>query len=645
MAAPSDLSATFLSGANAPFIAELYERYIQDPGAVDPSWGHFFAELRDEPPAVANDWGGPSWARRNGRIIGGDGLAAADRPTTAEAPTDRRATIDSIRALMLIRAYRVRGHLLANLDPLGLNPPEPHPELEPSSYGFEEGDLDRPVFIDGVLGLKSASMREILAIVRATYCGTIGVEFMHIGDPAQKAWIQQRIEGPRNHTDFTPRGKRAILERLTAAETFERFLNVKYTGTKRFGLDGGESLIPALEQIIKRGSQLGLREIVIGMPHRGRLNVLANFMGKPFSAIFSEFQGNAATPDDVQGSGDVKYHLGTSSDRQFDDASVHLTLNANPSHLEAVDPVVIGRVRAKQVQQQDSDRTKVMALLMHGDAAFAGQGLVAETFDFSGLRGYRTGGTIHFIVNNQIGFTTAPHFSRSSPYPSDVAKMVQAPIFHVNGDDPEAVVHVARVAVEFRQQFHSDVVIDMFCYRRHGHNEGDEPAFTQPLMYRRSPSTRPLARSTPSSWPTRASSRKPRASRWSATSRPTWKPTTRRPTPTSRTRPTGSKAPGAASKSPRARSGAAKPRSRWKRCARSARHSAATPRASTPIPRSCASSRTSRRPSRPVRGSTGRPPRRSPSARSWSRATVCASPARTAAAARSRIAIPCWSTR
>ena len=484
MAAPSDLSATFLSGANAPFIAELYERYIQDPNAVDPSWGRFFAELKDEPPAVANDWGGPSWAKRNGRIIGGDGLAAAGRPSAAEAPTDRRATIDSIRALMMIRAYRVRGHLLANLDPLALTPPEPHPELEPSSYGFTEGDLDRPIFIDGVLGLKSASLREILAIVRSTYCGTIGVEFMHIGDPAQKAWIQQRIEGSRNHADFTPRGKRAILERLTAAETFERFLNVKYTGTKRFGLDGGESLIPALEQIIKRGSQLGLRELVLGMPHRGRLNVLANFMGKPFSAIFSEFQGNAATPDDVQGSGDVKYHLGTSSDREFDGAAVHLTLNANPSHLEAVDPVVIGRVRAKQAQQHDTDRTKVMALLMHGDAAFAGQGLVAETFDFSGLRGYRTGGTIHFIVNNQIGFTTAPHFSRSSPYPSDVAKMVQAPIFHVNGDDPEAVVHVARVAVEFRQQFHSDVVIDMFCYRRHGHNEGDEPAFTQPLMYK-----------------------------------------------------------------------------------------------------------------------------------------------------------------
>src|SRR3546814_220929 len=307
---------------------------------------------------------------------------------------------------------------------------------------------------------------------------------MHIQDPAQKAGIQERIETIRNQPDFTVNGKRAILERLTAAEVIEQFLNKKYTGTKRFGLDGGESMIPALEQILKRGGQLGLKDVVIGMPHRGRLNVLANLMGKPFSAIFSEFEGGAAHPEDVGGSGDVKYHLGTSSDREFDGNSIHLSLTANPSHLEAVNPVVVGKVRAKQEQEKYGDRSEVMALLMHGDAAFAGQGLVPETLDLSELKGYRIGGTIHFIVNNQIGFTTNPINSRSGPYCSDVAKIIQAPILHVNGDDPEAVTHVARIATEFRQTFHKDVVVDMFCYRRFGHNEGDEPAFTQPLMYK-----------------------------------------------------------------------------------------------------------------------------------------------------------------
>jgi 2-oxoglutarate dehydrogenase E1 component len=311
---------------------------------------------------------------------------------------------------------------------------------------------------------------------------------MHMQDPDQKAWIQERVEGARNHTDFTVKGKRGILERLTAAEVFERFLDKKYTGTKRFGLEGGEAMIPALEQIIKRGGQLGVRELVLGMPHRGRLNVLANFMSKPFAAIFSEFQGNTANPEDVQGSGDVKYHLGTSADRDFDGNVVHLSLTANPSHLEAVNPVVLGKVRAKQLQRKGLTREQsmeeVIGILLHGDAAFAGQGLVGETLLLSELRGYRTGGTIHFIVNNQIGFTTTPAYARSSPYPTDVGKMVQAPIFHVNGDDPEAVVHVARIATEFRQRFKKDVIIDMFCYRRHGHNESDEPAFTQPIMYR-----------------------------------------------------------------------------------------------------------------------------------------------------------------
>ncbi|MCH8037988.1 MAG: 2-oxoglutarate dehydrogenase E1 component, partial [Proteobacteria bacterium] len=421
-----------------------------------------------------------------------EAIAVGGEITAADV---RAATVDSIRALMLIRAYRVRGHLEADLDPLGVKEIEPHPELDPLSYGFTEEDFDRPIFINNVLGLETATLNEIVKVVRETYCGRIGVEFMHIQDPAQKAWIQERIESVRNVTQFSDEGKRAILESLSAAETFERFLDKKYTGTKRFGLDGGESMIPALEQILKRGGQLGLEEVVIGMPHRGRLNVLANFMGKSLTAIFSEFQGGAANPDDVGGSGDVKYHLGTSSDRAFDDDVVHLSLTANPSHLEAVNPVVVGKVRAKQIQRKDAGRTKVMALLMHGDAAFAGQGLVAETLDLSELKGYRIGGTIHFIVNNQIGFTTNPVNSRSGPYCSDVAKMIQAPIFHVNGDDPEAVVHVARIATEFRQTFNKDVIIDMFCYRRHGHNEGDEPAFTQPLMYRqirKHPTTRAI---------------------------------------------------------------------------------------------------------------------------------------------------------
>ena len=310
--------------------------------------------------------------------------------------------------------------------------------------------------------------------------------------PAEKSWIQERIEGPDKAITFTKNGKKAILNKLAEAEGFERFLDVKYTGTKRFGLDGGESLIPALEQIIKRGGQLGLKEIVLGMAHRGRLNVLSQVMGKPHRAIFHEFKGGSASPDEVEGSGDVKYHLGASSDREFDGNKVHLSLSANPSHLEIVDPVVLGKARAKQDQHADrprgdivplDQRARVLPLLLHGDAAFAGQGVVAECFGLSGLRGHRTAGSVHFIINNQIGFTTNPRFARSSPYPSDIAKMVEAPIFHVNGDDPEAVVYAAKVAIEFRQKFHKPVVVDMFCYRRYGHNEGDEPAFTQPLMY------------------------------------------------------------------------------------------------------------------------------------------------------------------
>ncbi|HYI89870.1 MAG TPA: 2-oxoglutarate dehydrogenase E1 component [Beijerinckiaceae bacterium] len=505
----------FLYGGNAAYIEQLYARYSEDPASVAPEWREFFASLKDETATVAENARGASWKRPNWPIpANGELVSALDGNWAAveTAVSDKikakagakgaevgsaevmQATRDSVRALMLIRAYRVRGHLHANLDPLNLEPRRDNEELHPSHYGFTEADCDRKIFLDNVLGLEFGTIREIVAILERTYCQTIGVEFMHISDPAEKAWIQERIEGPDKEITFTREGKRAILNKLVEADGFEKFLDLKYTGTKRFGLDGGESMIPALEQIIKRGGALGVKEIVLGMAHRGRLNVLAQVMGKPHRAIFHEFKGGSFTPDDVEGSGDVKYHLGASSDRAFDGNTVHLSLTANPSHLEIVDPVVLGKTRAKQDQFGDPPerRTSAMPLLIHGDAAFAGQGVVAECLGLSGLKGHRTGGSVHFIVNNQIGFTTSPHFSRSSPYPSDVAKMVEAPIFHVNGDDPEAVVFAAKVATEYRQRFHKPVVIDMFCYRRFGHNEGDEPAFTQPKMYklvRQHPST------------------------------------------------------------------------------------------------------------------------------------------------------------
>jgi 2-oxoglutarate dehydrogenase E1 component len=502
---------SFLYGGNAGYIEDLYARYEADPKTVDAAWQSFFESLKDdradvERNARAPSWRRPDWPLPQGNELTGAGESAEEndwrqagaaiagklqasaqaRGVAVTAAEVERATRDSIRALMLIRAYRARGHLHANLDPLGLEPPKNEEELDPRSYGFGEGDLDRPIFLDHVLGLEFGTVREIVAILRRTYCQTLGVEFLHISSAAEKSWIQERIEGPDKEITFTREGKRAILNKLVEAEGFEKFCDVKFTGTKRFGLDGGEAMIPALEQIIKRGGALGMREIIIGMPHRGRLNVLAQVMAKPHRAIFHEFKGGSITPDAVEGSGDVKYHLGASSDREFDNNRVHLSLTANPSHLEIVDPVVLGKVRAKQDQlgATPEDRTMVLPLLIHGDASFAGQGVVAECFGLSGLRGHRTGGSVHFIVNNQIGFTTNPRYSRSSPYPSDVAKMIEAPIFHVNGDDPEAVVFAAKIATEFRQKFQKPVVIDMFCYRRHGHNEGDEPSFTQPLMYK-----------------------------------------------------------------------------------------------------------------------------------------------------------------
>jgi len=445
---------------------------------------------------------GPSWARPNWPLSELDELNLGLDPTQASieafrkavsekaaaapgagAEAIRRAADDSIRAMMLIRTYRVRGHLAANLDPLGLHRSDLPADLTPEYHGFPPADLDRPVYICGALGLEQASVREIVELLQANYCGTIGVEYMHINDLDERRFLQERIEGKGGGVHFTPEGKQAILAKVIEAEQWEKFLARKYVGTKRFGLDGGESAIPALEAVIKYGGQMGVEEIAIGMAHRGRLNVLSNVMGKPYRAIFHEFAGGATNPADVGGSGDVKYHLGTSSDREFDGNQVHLSLLPNPSHLEAVDPVVLGKARAVMTLKGDKHGKTVLPILLHGDAAFAGQGVVWECLSFSGLPGYGTGGTIHFIINNQVGFTTSPQFARSSPYPSDVAKGVQAPILHVNADDPEAVTFCCKLATEFRQCFGRDIVIDMWCYRRFGHNEGDEPSFTQPQMY------------------------------------------------------------------------------------------------------------------------------------------------------------------
>jgi 2-oxoglutarate dehydrogenase E1 component len=491
-----DILVTAFNGANAAFIADLYARWAERPDSVDPSFGELFAALNDEARSVLTDASGASWAPRHFDVgdpeppkpaAKKDGKAA---PAAAAAPAlqpeqVRAATLDSLRALMMIRAYRVRGHLEAQLDPLGLTVPKPHPELDPATYGFTEADMDRPVFIDQVLGRETATAREIVALLRQTYCGPIGVEYMHIQDPAQKTWLQRRIEGAPWAGRMGKDEKKTLLRQLTEAEGFEAFCQKRYVGTKRFGLEGGEVTIPALHAMIETGAQAGVNEVVIGMPHRGRLNTLVNVVRKPFTALFSEFGGNSFKPDDVQGSGDVKYHLGTSTDIEAAGHPVHISLQPNPSHLEAVDPVVVGKVRARQDNVGDTKtRRSVMGILMHGDAAFAGQGLVYETLAMSQLIGYRTGGTIHLVVNNQIGFTTVPAHAYSGLYCTDVAKSIQAPILHVNGDDPEAVIFCSRLATEFRDEFATDFVLDIVCYRRHGHNETDEPAFTQPIMYR-----------------------------------------------------------------------------------------------------------------------------------------------------------------
>ncbi len=481
---------SFLGGNSSEFIEELYSQYVQNPESISSEWKEFFDGLKDKKEEIVNTAKGPSWARKKTRKNihkNGKELEKKDqeiKEQNVDFSTTKEISNNSIRASTLVRAYRIRGHLLANLDPLGLQKRKEHPELNAETYGFNKQSKNKKIFLDGILGFEAADLDTIIEEAKNIYCGNIGYEYMHMSDPVERSWIRERIEGKEKGIKFTDNGKKAILNKLVEAEGFEKFLHVKFVGTKRFGLDGAESLIPALEQIIKRGGHLGVKEVKIGMPHRGRLNVLANMMQKPFKLIFKEFFGEKIdSKKDFEG--DVKYHLGASANREFDGNLVHISLTDNPSHLEAVNPIVLGQVRAKQYFHNDRDRRKVIPVLIHGDAAFAGQGVVAECFAMSGLPGHNTGGTIHIIVNNQIGFTTAPRFARSSPYPSDLAKMVEAPILHVNGDDPEAVVHCAKIATEFRQKFKSDVVIDMVCYRRFGHNEGDEPSFTQPLMYKK----------------------------------------------------------------------------------------------------------------------------------------------------------------
>jgi len=483
---------SFLQGGNSSFIKELYIKYLSDPKSIPQSWKEFFDGLNEDQEVIKKEILGPSWAPRknnNLKIISQQKsiLEKKQKPDNgASISTEdyEKEKEQSVKVIALIRAYRIRGHLIANLDPLNMMERKYLHELHPSDHGFKKEDYNKKIYIHEYIDRGYATINELLSFLKKTYCSTIGVEYMHISDPIEKKWFRERMEKKENQLNFTDTGKKFILNKLIQAEGFEKFLAVKFVGTKRFGIDGGEALIPALEQIIKRGGQLGVKEVKIGMPHRGRLNVLANLLQKSYKRIFNEFAGEFGSAT-AESAGDVKYHLGASSNREFDGNVVHISLSDNPSHLEAIDPVVLGQTRAKQFFHKDIKRKKVVPILIHGDAAFAAQGVVAECFAMSGVRGHSTGGTIHIIVNNQIGFTTNPRFARSSPYPSDIAKMVDAPILHVNGDDPEAVVHCARIATEFRQHFNRDVVIDMICYRRFGHNEGDEPSFTQPLMYQK----------------------------------------------------------------------------------------------------------------------------------------------------------------
>ena len=479
------MNDTFLNSANAPYVAELYSKFRNDPESVDTTWKDFFNNLNEDDYSVLKDFGGPEWKERTSSIIDKNYITKVIKSNANYNSEEFRiSTLDSIRALRLIRAFRINGHLIADLDPLGISEREYPQELDYKSYGFIESDLEKEIFIDGSLGLEKGKLKNIIKILKETYSASIGVEFLHIQQADQKQWVQERIEEVRNKTNFTNEGKKAIYKRLVESELFEQFLDKKFLGTKRYGIEGGEAMIPGIEQIVKQACLSGIEDIIIGTAHRGRLTLLSSVLEMPYKKILSKFQGSLNDPNEVLGSGDVKYHLGVSADREFEKKKIHLSLTSNPSHLEAVNPVVAGKVRAKQTLAKDKTTDKVIGLLIHGDAAIAGQGVVAETFAMSQLRGFKTGGTIHFVINNQIGFTTMPQYGRSAPYCTEIAKMVQAPIFHVNGDDPEAVVHVSRLATEFRNKFKVDVVVDMFCYRRSGHNEADEPSFTQPLMYK-----------------------------------------------------------------------------------------------------------------------------------------------------------------
>ena len=473
----------FLNKSNSAFIEEMYVKFLNNDPNLPNSWKKYFDEIGEEADTVLKEINGPSWSPTPKKTLIKKGQKDRKDNESLSDLELMKSNANSIKAVAMIRSYRQRGHLIAKLDPLGLLKADYLDELHPESYGFKKEDYQKRIFLDGVTNKQESNIKEILEFLRKKYCGSLGYEYMHISNPTERKWFRDRVE-KTDDFKFTQNGKKAILNKLIQAEGFEKFLHTKYVGTKRFGLDGGESLIPALEQIIKIGGQSKVKEVKIGMSHRGRLNVLANVLQKSYKRIFNEFAGEISSSK-KDGAGDVKYHLGASSNREFDGNPVHVSLTDNPSHLEAVNPVVLGQTRAKQYFHKDKERKKVIPILIHGDAAFAGQGVVAECFAMSGLRGHNTGGTIHIIVNNQIGFTTSPRFARSSPYPSDIAKMVEAPIIHVNGDDPEAVVYAARIATDFRLKFNRDVVIDLICYRRFGHNEGDEPSFTQPLMYKK----------------------------------------------------------------------------------------------------------------------------------------------------------------
>ncbi|OUJ13550.1 2-oxoglutarate dehydrogenase E1 component [Acetobacter sp. DsW_063] len=487
--AGADLLTAALSGSNIAYVADLYARWAENPSSVDPSFASLFGSLDDEAASILQDASGASWAPRKSIITGEEPVAVpAGKPAAGKGAG--LAASDSLAVAQLVRAFREFGHLEAQTDPLGLKVPKPAVELDPATYGFGPADLDRPVYVGSLLspllpGRDTATVKEIVAALRDVYCGAIGAEYIYARSEEQREWFRARIEGDNWQAGVTATEQKAILKHLTEAEGYEAFCAKRYVGGKRFGLEGGEVSIPSLHAIIDQAAQQGVKSVAIGMAHRGRLNTLVNVVRKPYVAVFNEFAGGSFKPDNVAGSGDVKYHLGTSTDVEIAGRSVHISLQPNPSHLEAVDPVVCGKIRAAQDDDGDTEtRLSHMAIQIHGDAAFAGQGVVYETLSMSQLVGYRTGGSVHIIVNNQVGFTTNPVNGHSGVYGSDMAKAIEAPVLHINGDNPEAVVYASRLAADYRQKFASDIILDIVCYRRNGHNETDEPAFTQPIMYK-----------------------------------------------------------------------------------------------------------------------------------------------------------------